>query len=177
MGRKSSIRKLHPDLRREIDRLLDDERFTLEQVTDHMRTLGAEVSKSAVQRYNVQFQELRQELRVVREMSDTVGRELGESDDHTRLIVESLQALLIKARMQHNGKDEIDDRSLKNLTESARNLAVALKSSVDTELKVRERFAREAAAEVEKEAKSEGLSADTIERVKAKILGLASGSR
>lgn len=174
MPRRSSIRKLPDELRREVDRLLADGRHTIKEVTAHLRTLGADVSKSAVHRYSQDFERVASDIRIAREMAVAIGRELEAvpDGDSGRLAIESLQALLLRARMQLAEEEDLDMGQLAQLSKAAKDLQTALKSSVDTELKVRERTAREAAAAASKVATSEGISADTVERIKASILGV-----
>lgn len=175
MGRKAStIRRLPDELRKEIDRLLVDGRYTLSDVTNHMRSLGAEVSRSAVARYSQDFERVADDIRLAREMANAIGRELDAAPegDSGRLVIESLQALLLRARMQlTDGKDEIDVDEFAKLSRAAKDLASALKFNVDTELKVKQALEL-ASSKVEKVAAASGISAGTIEAIKASILGV-----
>lgn len=173
MGRKSTIRLLPPEIRKELDRLLADDRLTQAQIVEHMRGLGASVSESAVYRYNVQFQELARDLRLTREMAAVVGRELEASTEHStgRMVVASLEDLLFKAQLQLRSGGDIDERRVNQLASAARNLSVAWKAHADTEIKIRERLHRAAKA-AEKTGRKLGWSASTVEMVKASILGI-----
>ncbi|HXS19479.1 MAG TPA: phage protein Gp27 family protein, partial [Polyangiaceae bacterium] len=51
MTRRKPLRGVAPEIKREIDRLLSDEKMTITQITDRLRGLGANVSRSAVGRY------------------------------------------------------------------------------------------------------------------------------
>jgi hypothetical protein len=171
---RSSIRRLPAALRAELDRLLSDGRFTLRDVTAHMRSLGAKVSKSAVHRYSQDFERVAKDIRLAREMAVAIGRELEAvpDGDAGRLAIESLQALLLRARMQLAEGDELDIQELSHLSRAAKDLQTALKSNVETELKIRTRAAQEAARAAEKVARSEGLSADTVSAIQQAILGI-----
>lgn len=175
MGRKSSIRLLPDELRTELDRLLADGRHTIAEVTAHLRGLGAGVSRSAVHRYSQDFEKVAQDIRLAREMAQAIGRELEAvpDGDSGRLAIESLQALLLRARMQLASGDELDVAALAQLSRAAKDLQSALKSNVDVELKVRERAAREAADAAEQVAVEQGLSAGTVDAIKERILGIA----
>lgn len=178
MGRRSKVRQLAPELRKELDRLLADDRLTHAQIAEHMRTLGASVSESAVYRYSAKYQELAKSIRLAREAASTIGRELtdvADGPDAGRLVVESLQALLFRAQfdmLEANETGNVDDVKLARLAGCARDLAAALKASVDTELRVRDRVAKEAAKVVTDECRAQGLSAASVEQFKARILGL-----
>lgn len=136
------------------------------------------VSRSAMGRYVQSFEDVARELRLVREMSLAMKSELEDVPDADggRLIIESLQALLLRVRMQIANGDEISPEDLNYLTRSAKDLASAMKSNVDTEIKVRDRVAREAATLVDKAeaaaAKTGGLTTEGIAKLKAEILGL-----
>lgn len=173
--RKSSIRSLPDDLRKEVDRLLREDRFTLVQVTEHLRALGADVSKSAVHRYSQSFEEVAHEMRLVREMSAALGKELDEvaDGDATRLLVESLQALILRSRMELAKGEELDPEAVMLLAKALKDLGAAMKTSVDVEFKIRDRVAREAAKVAASTAKEKGLSADTVDLIKERILGIA----
>lgn len=175
MGKKrpSSITKLPPELRAELDRLLADGKLTLRDVTEHMRKLGGEVSKSAVHRYSQDFEQVAADIRMAREMAQAIGRELEAVEgDSGRMVIESLQALLLRTRMQVATAGDIDPGDLAHLTRSAKDLQSALKLNVDVEIKVRDRALKDAAKAAEEVATSEGLSSGTIEAIKARILGV-----
>jgi hypothetical protein len=171
---RSSIRQLPDELRKEVDRLLADGRHTIRDVTQHLRSLGADVSKSAVHRYSQDFEQVAADIRLTREMAVAIGRELSDvpEGDSGRLVIESLQALLLRARKQLADTDTLDVPHLAALSRAAKDLQTALKSSVDTEIKVRERAARDAAKAAEEVATEQGLSAPTVEAIKARILGI-----
>jgi len=162
------------DLRVEIDRLLRDGKFTIVQITEHMRTMGADVSKSAVHRYSQDFERMTEDIRLTREMARAVGRELKDDveGNATQMLVESMHALLLKARMQLSDSGDIDAGSVSDLAKAVKDLQVASKSSVEMRLKLRAEFAREAAAAVDEVATKQGLSADTVQSIKERILGI-----
>lgn len=172
--RPSSITQLDGEVRSELDRLLTEGKFTITDITKHLQRLGAPVSRSAVHRYSQHQEQIASDIRYTREMATAIGRELEDvSGDAGRLVIESMQALLLRARMEMAEGDEIDPKSLGELTRSAKDLQHALKLNVETEVKIRERVLAQAAGAVEEVAKSEGFSAETVDMIKRKILGLA----
>jgi hypothetical protein len=174
MASKSSVRKLPDELRVEIDRLLRDGKFTLVQITEHMRALGADISKSAVHRYSQDFERMTEDIRLTREMARAVGRELKDDveGNATQMLVESMHALLLKARMQVSDSGDIDAGAVSDLCKAVKDLQVASKSSVEMRLKMRAEAAREAAAVVDDVVTKQGLSADTVQAIKERILGI-----
>lgn len=175
MARKSTIRKLPPELRKEIDRLLLDDRLTHAQIVAHMQKLGAHVSESAVYRYNVSFQEVARDIRATREMANAIGRDLDsvEGMNIGRVVVESLQALVFKARMQLDPAKPVDAGLLKSLASTVRDLSTAMKASIDAEEKTFERMKKIIAAATGQLVRERGLSAKTAAEIKAQILGLS----
>jgi hypothetical protein len=176
MAKRSNLRKMPEELREELDRLLRDGRHTVREVADYLRSMGVETSKSAVGRYSKNFERVAQEIRETREMARAIGKELSDvgGNDATRMLVESLHALILRARMQlGDSGDDIDPRKVSDLAKSVKDLQMALKSSVDVELKIREEAMRDAAAVVEESATQQGLSADTVAAIREKILGVA----
>lgn len=174
MPRKSSIRALSTELRRELDRLLGEGRHTHKEVAEHLRSMGAQVSKSAVGRYSQDYERVMKDIRLSREMALAISKDLEDTTgaDPSRLVIESLQALLMRARMQLADADEIDIEQLGYLSRSVKDLAGALKTNVETEIRIRDRVTKEAAAAAEKVAVSAGLSVATVESIKASILGV-----
>ncbi len=57
MGRKSSIRKLPPKLRDELNAMVRDGRLSIDAITEFVRSAGAPVSRSAVGRYVKNYEE------------------------------------------------------------------------------------------------------------------------
>lgn len=175
MAKKSSLhQKLTDEERRELDRLISEGRLTYEQITAWLNEKGHAVSKSAVHRYGQDFERIAQDIRLSREMSRAIASELGAMPDGDagRLAIESLQALLLRARMQLSTGDELDIEAFAALSRAAKDLQSALKSNVETELKIRDRVAREAAEVASKGMAAKGISAETVEEIRAKILGL-----
>lgn len=174
MGTRSSIRKLPEQLRAEVDRLLADGRYTLTDVVEHLRTLGVHVSRSAVGRYAQDFEQIASDIRYTREMAIAIAGELEATPDRdsARLVIESLQALLLRARMQLARKEELDIGTLEKLARATKDLQSAWKSNVDTELKIRDRVLKEATAAVETVATEQGLSADMTANFRTALLGL-----
>lgn len=178
MPPKSSIRQLPDPLRAEVDRLLADGRFSLDQVIQHLKTLGAEVSRSALGRYSQDFERVAQDIRMTREMARAVGRELSDltDGDATTMLVESLHALLLKSRMQLADGEDISPKAVADQARAAKDLATALRIRADMEIQIEERARRKVEAEmkrrIEEARASGGFDAGTAEEA-LRILGFA----
>ena len=178
MSKKSTVRRNLPDeVREDLDRLIVAGKLTLDQMLAFLESKGqgGKVSRSALGRYSQSLDDVAKELRLVREMSIAMRAELEEvaDGDGGRMIIESLQALLLRARMQIASEDALDVEEVSLLARAMKDLQAALKSNVETEMKIRDRVAREAAEAAAKVATAKGISAETVEEIKAKILGIA----
>lgn len=172
-ARRRPLRQLPDELRVELDRLLSDERRTITEITDHLKSLGADISRSAVGRYAQAHERVAQDIRATRMMAEAVGQDLADvKGDAGRLIIESLQALLMRARMQLADEDEISPEELGRLSRAAKDLQQALRANVEAQIRVREQALQDAAKEVEKTAAEAGISSELVDVIKARILGV-----
>lgn len=175
---KSSIATLDPELRSELDRLLAEGRFTLRQVVAHMRELGVDVSKSAVHRHKQTLDKIAKDIRMARAVAGAVQRDLEETDGSiSRALVESIQALVLRAQAEMGDDDEVDVKKVQALSMAVRDLETTLRLSQDRELKIRALVAKEAASAANKVAKERGLSASVADAIKASILGIGDTKR
>ena len=98
MGRKSTLRRLPPEIRAEINRILSEGRLTLDELLEHLRSIGVEgVSRSALGRQKQKIDKIAAKLRQSREMTEALVREIGpavEEGQQGRLLVEVLRRLV-----------------------------------------------------------------------------------
>lgn len=176
MGNKSKVRRLPQPIRNELDRLLTEGQLGIREITEHLRGLGADVSKSAVGRYSQSFEQVAKDIRDSRLMAEALAEQLSDPDgpNVTRLAVASLEGLLMRAQRQLVAPDgSVDVKTLGSLAESLRNIQSAYKTNVDAETKIRAQVAKEAATVVEKVAGERGLTKETVEDIKQAVLGVA----
>lgn len=170
---RSTVKRLPDELRRVVDGLLGEGKYSLDQVVAHMRSLGANVSRSALGRYSQSYDSIAEDIRLTREMATAIGKDLAATDgDSGRLVIESLQALLLRARTQLSAGEELDAQELGALARAAKDLQSALRANVETELRIRQTVLRDAAEAASKAAAARGLTADTVADIKASILGV-----
>lgn len=183
MARKSTVHRLPPALKQKLDELLSDGGYTLDEILAHLNQLGATVSRSALGRYSKNFAAVRERLAKAREMAAAFAQDIGTVGEGQlgRTIAELMQSLifdLLMARADVAEGGSLDAEEIMFLSKSIKDLQAAMKASIDAQLKIREeerkKAVNEAAAAAEKTAKAAGLSRDTIEAIKAGILGIAS---
>lgn len=188
MGRKSSLRRLPPEVLAEINRLISDGRFTLDEILEHLRNMGVDsVSRSALGRQKQRIDKVAAKLRQSREMTETLVREIGPEvaeGQQGRILVEVLRKLVfdhLEKRLTSEEEDgqDIDNEGFFFLAKALKEMSQANRLDQDFETKVRERATREAekkldaaAARVAKEAA--GLTPQqALERVRAIYRGEA----
>jgi len=184
MGRKSSIDALPEKLRKRLLELLQKPWATQKDVTDIINDEAGDkvVSKSAVNRYALKMHKFAERNRQAREVADRYIAEYGEERQGKigKVINEQLRMVTFDLLMNLNDlKDsEQDPKNLSNLAFIINKVARAIKdleqaanANLDREQKIKEQV-EETAEEVAKTAKSAGLSEETVEAIKKRILGI-----
>ena len=152
MGRKSTLRRLPPEIQAEINRILSEGRLTLDELLEHLRGLGVEgVSRAALGRQKQKIDKMAARLRQSREMTEALIREAGPSaaeGEQGRLLVRALRGLMLNYLAQVE-EDEADPRSFMAIARSLKDMAQANRLDQDFEAKVRERIEREVKAKLD----------------------------
>lgn len=183
MGRRSSLRKLPPEIANEVNRLLADGRFTLDEVVAHLRAMGVEsVSRSALGRQKQKLEKVAARLRQSREAMEALTREFGPSfaeGEQGRRLVEILRAVTYDVLAAKMDGEDVDPKQIMALGRALKDMAQAARLDQDFEAKVAERIRREAEHRLDEAAdkaaaESEGLTPqEALERVKAIYRGEA----
>ena len=181
MGRKSTLRRLPPEIQTEINRILSEGRLTLDELLEHLRGIGVEgVSRSALGRQKEIIDKMAARLRQSREMAEALVREVGPSaaeGEQGRLLVQALRGLV----MDHlaNLEEDADPKSFMAIARALKDMAQANRLDQDFEARVRERIQREAEKKLDDAtaraaAESAGLTPEqALERVRAIYRGEA----
>ena len=155
-----------------IDRLVADGR-TYDEITAHVKGLGADISRSALARYGKHILRQQQEL----ETASTIAKELLEiaSDgaDLTEIASRLVAAKLLAILLQNDIYLEGDDLSLAELINIGRAIATLQAAALAREKWLREaaEHAKEAAA-LARENEQSGLSDATVDAIRRRVLGL-----
>ena len=180
-NRRSKIRRLAPDVRQAIERMLREDQLTLAEMIAELerRFPGEELpSKSGLHRYQVGLEEMMGRMREIDAAARVVVAELGESPDEKAgaLLAQSITTLATHAALSAQQRDDVS-------IEEVRKLARAASYAMDARVKsrqereairaaAREELLREQKAALEKAVKTGGLSAETSEDFRRKILGV-----
>ena len=177
MPQRSKIEQLPPELLEQVNRLL--EKATIEQVVDQMKQLGVQLSSSAVGRHKKKIEEVARHLRDSRVIAEAIGKRIEDQPDDrmAALTIELLHGQIMRLAMASEDGEpvKLEIKEILALAESLRSLASANKTNADRALKVRKEAvekALKAADEQMKNAGQPGMSAETVDNIKRKILGL-----
>lgn len=178
----SSIDKLPPEIRDLIARLRQDQGRSIDEILDHLRQLDVEVSRSALGRHVKSMAEIGEQLRRSETMARFVVEKFGEDTDDRaarasmRILQGALLDILTEDRTDEDGAPvTLSAAEAKEISLALQRLVNAQATDTQRQLKMRAEFAKTAAAAAEKEAKAQGMSADTIGLIRSAILGTASG--
>lgn len=142
MARASKIRRLPRELREQLNTMLDSG-HTLDEITAHLKTLGADISRSGLGRYAQAQEKIMENIRRSREAADAIVRKLGEGADEGRMgraltqMVQTITFDYINRRVE-DPEAQIDLDELYQLTRTVRQATLAARSGQDHEVKTRE---------------------------------------
>lgn len=181
MAGKSSITRLPPMVKAYIQKLLREDRLTLDDMLADIQSRfpnEKSPSRSALGRFKFGFDELTEKARAQREMAEAFVGAFGEdaSDKTGVLLVEAISTLTYQAAMGAHEKDEVTIAEVAALARAAKATMEARTMSVKERLAVekaaRERLLQEQAAELDSAVKTQGMTEDQAMFWRQKFLGL-----
>lgn len=185
---RSSIDQLPADILEQLQALLRDPRVQQLDIVAQINTLLDErgetlrISKSALNRYALRFEDVGKRLQQSREIADMWIGKLGSQPQGQvgHLINEMLRTLAFDVSMDMAKLATGDPEALPAVVKMLNTLALAVsrleKASTDNfkrEREIRREALEQAAEQADRIAKSQGLSADTVAALKKEILGIA----
>ena len=198
MPRPSTIDKLPEEVRAEIGRLRQNGR-SIDEILAHLRKMDgiAPVSRSALGRHVAGLAKLGERIRRSREVATALVHELGDAPESqsARVGIELMQTAILDLFMRAEG-DTIgggeanagglaavagDPKGIHDLAKALDHLSRASRTNLDfmaaAEKRVAERAKREAVAQVETIGREKGISAETLNAIKAGIFGVKTEAR
>lgn len=176
MGRRSTVSRFPEPIVTQVNQLIRDG-YTIDEIVATLQGMGADVSRSAMGRYVKSARESMEKYRQAQEVAKVwVDKlETEPSGDVARLLPEMLRAVAFQTlSTMGEATDPVGSQDLMFLAKALKDVSSASRINVDTELilrKVRDQ-AKAAAAEVTKTIKQAGLSDETVQQIKARILGI-----
>lgn len=130
-------------------------------------------SRTAFNRYSIGLDAMTREMNEMREMASAVVGTLDEqeSDDLTLCVTEAIKGIIF--HLIRTRKDEIDPKAIANLSNGMLRILQAQNVSTARRQKIEQEYRQKVATSVETAARERGMSDDTVEAIKAKILGVA----
>lgn len=180
MGRKSTIKRLEPEARKYLEKLLREDRHTLDELLAAMREQfpAAEVSRSAIHRHRVGFEEFMKGMREQQAMASVVVAELGENPDDKlgALLVQTITTLTNQVAMQTAGGGDVDVETVRKLARAAKDVLAARRVDRQERLAIRQDARNELLAEQEANlqevAKAQGMDEAQVDFWRRKFLGI-----
>jgi hypothetical protein len=173
-SRPSSITQLDPKVKEAVDTAVREGRASIDEIVELIKALGGDASRSAVGRYVKSANERMEEYREAQQMAavwmDKIGKD--PQGDVGRLNLEMLRMLAFKGIRD---TESASPKDLMFLGAAVKSFAQTDKLVIDTEFAVRKLVqarAAEVAASVVKTVKKAGLSTETINVIRAEILGI-----
>lgn len=180
MAGKSSIETLPAETLDRLNSMIGDGSLTIDDLTIFLDEEGHPRSRSAIGRHAKKITKISARLNQSREISKALVAEMGDdltSSKQGRMITEMLRTLVfdfLSKKME--GEEEVDPQAFFFLAKAIKDVAGANRLDQDYEARVRDRIAKEerekAATTFEKVATESGISKDTADQIKNKILGV-----
>jgi hypothetical protein len=175
MGRKSKIDKLPSNLKELIGKLREQGK-TIDEILFKLSELDTDISRSGLGRYLQRADKIGERLRQTRAMADHIIKKTEDEPQSklAQLNFEMMHDLIFRLMNSEDGeKTSLDAKEAMFLSNSLEKIAKAARIDLDRELTIKKEIAAKAATAVEKTAKKQGLSLETIEKLKAEVLGVA----
>lgn len=180
---KSSITRLPKEQRAHIERLLREGRLTLDEMIAELQAKfpgepAAEVSRSALHRFDLQIEQAGREIREIEAAAGALVGELGEGfgEKSADFLTQAITVVAVKAAMRAKDNPDLGTKEAKELAQMARNaldtkrMNVAQRKLIQQE--ARDALQREQSAALDKIVRTGGLSEKVASDMRKKILGI-----
>ncbi|EBV4000324.1 DUF3486 family protein [Salmonella enterica subsp. enterica serovar Java] len=184
MARRSTIDKLPEDVRRWLERALNESGFSgYTELETLLRDRGYVISKSAIHRYGQKIERRFGAIRAATEAARMLTEGAADDQDaRSEAVIALIQTELFDSivQLQEAEEGEIDHKDrVALLSKVAKNVATLSRASVnlkkyqaDIRREAREELLREQTAALDKAAKAQGLGEDQIRFWREKVLGI-----
>jgi mannitol-1-phosphate/altronate dehydrogenase len=173
MPRKPKITRLAPEQRAFVEKLLREDRLTLSEMLDALRSKfpDANVSRSGLHRYQASMKEVTDRMRQQDAAARAIVAELGENPDERAgaLLVQAVTTACTDVAMRANEKDDTTIDEVRKLARAAKDTIAArttsLKERQAIELAARDRLVREQRSKLDALGKSGAISQEALAKV------------
>lgn len=170
MGRKSSISRLDPEVKKYLEKLLRADQLTLDELIANLREKfpSAEPpSRSSLGRYRASFEELAGRMREIEAGAAALVGELGEGvgDKAGALLTQAVTTLAANAALRAHETDDISIKEVGELARAARAAmqarTMSLKERQEIEEYARKKLLEEQAKKLDSMEKKGGVTDET----------------
>ena len=171
MGRKSSVSRMEPAARKHLEKLLREDRLTLNELLAEMREKfpAADVSRSGIHRYKASFGELVGRMREIETAAGALVDELGDGvgDKAGSLLAQAVTTLATNAALNAHSAEKVSIKEVSELARAARAAmqarTMSIKEREAIEEHARRKLLEEQQANLQKIAKSQGMSQEQLD--------------
>ena len=188
-GKPSKVDMLPADIKKRLDEMLRDKRFSQSDILEEVNRLiiesglddGATISRSGLSRHAQKTEAIGQKLRELRESTKALTAELGDkpTGDTTKLILEMGRSQLFKAMqkqlMNPDDDDEVDIGMIKDAMLAAQRLENTAMAAHKRQAEIEKAYAEKLAKELDEKTSNEFVPQSRDEMLaffKRDILGL-----
>ena len=169
MGRTSSVKRLDPQARKLLEKLMREDRHTLDELLTAVRTKfpDAQVSRSSIHRHRAGYEELVKGMREQQAIASLVVSELGENPDDKAgaLLVLAITTLTNQVALTAAGEGEVGVETVRKLARATKDVLAARRVDRQERLAIRQEARDELLAEqrakLEAMPNKGGVTADT----------------
>ncbi|HHF0547136.1 TPA: DUF3486 family protein [Vibrio alginolyticus] len=188
VNRKSKIELLPEDIRAQLNVLIRSGDMTQKDIRDAVNQMieeaglpdDAKLSRTGFNRYAKRMEDMGQRLRQSREVAEVWITKLGEAptSDVGKLLQEFVRTMAFETSMRlmedaDEKQEVIPPKALNQLALVVQRIEKAAMTSHKVEKEIRKAFAEEAAEQAEQIVREAGITDETVQSVKNKILGIA----
>ncbi|MBE4070182.1 DUF3486 family protein [Vibrio parahaemolyticus] len=188
VNRKSKIELLPEDIRAQLNVLIRSGDMTQKDIRDAVNQMieeaglpdDAKLSRTGFNRYAKRMEDMGQRLRQSREVAEVWITKLGEAptSDVGKLLQEFVRTMAFETSMRlmedaDEKQEVIPPKALNQLALVVQRIEQAAMTSHKVEKEIRKAFAEEAAEQAEQIVREAGITDETAQSVKNKILGIA----
>lgn len=174
MGRRSSIKSKPEPVRTLIERLLREDRYTVQEIRAQVADAFGEdapPSRSALGRYKIEFDLMSGRMREMDQLARVLVSELGESPDDKAgaLLTQAVTTLATSVALQAHGNDDITVKEVAQLARAARNAIEARRMSRRERIEVERQAIARATQTVGEVGRAAGISPETLAEIERKL--------
>ena len=177
---KSSIRKLDPEQRQFIEKLMREDNRTLDEMLDAIKKQFPDQktpSRSSLGRYRQSFDEMAGKMREIQIASQALVSEFGEDvdDKASALLSQAVTTLVTAMAMEANSEGvEISIKDAGQLARASKTVMETRTMSIKERQAIRKAYAEEAANAVSEELRGQdGMSEELENKIRGILLGKA----